>query len=135
VTGQPVMADLLRTMITEVGPDVADLVTGGVLILFAAGAPPELAEVSVLHKVIAVAAEQGPTPGAQLRIGAMATVLTGVGSMAWAKVREMGHVVINFNGLVTPERPGELCAARIDLAALSEALRPGAEIIISAQRQ
>lgn len=134
MTGQPVMAELLRTVITEVGPDVADLVAGGVLILFAAGAPPELAEVSVLHDVLAPTAEQGPTAGAQLRIGALNTVLTAVGGLAWAKVREMGHVVVNFNGLDTPERPGELCAAPIDLAALSDALRPGAEIVISARR-
>ena len=31
---------LLRTVVTQVGPDVADLLAGGVLILFADGAPP-----------------------------------------------------------------------------------------------
>ena len=132
MTGHPGMAELLHTVITEVGPDVPDLVAGGVLILFATGAPPELAEVSVLHDVLAAAAEQAPVRGAQLRIGALTTTLTAVGGLAWAKVREMGHVVINFNGLDTPERPGELCAAQIDLPALSEALRPGAEIVIGA---
>ena len=121
---------LLRTVVTEVGPDVADLVAGGVLILFAAGAPPELAEVSVLHRVEEAAAEQGPVAGAALRIGALATTLTGVGALAWAKVREMGHVVVNFNGSATPERPGELCAEQVDLEQLGAALRPGAEIVI-----
>jgi len=121
---------LLHTVVTEVGPDVADLVAGGVLILFAAGAPPELAEVSVLHRVREAAAERGPAPGATLRIGPLATTLTGVGALAWAKVREMGHVVVNFNGLPTPERPGELCAELVDLEQLSDALRPGAEIVI-----
>ena len=121
---------LLRTVVTEVGPDVADLLDGGVLILFAAGAPPELAEVSVLHRVEEAVAEQGPVPGATLRIGPIATTLTGVGTLAWAKVREMGHVVVNFNGSATPERPGELCAGQVDLAKLGAALRPGAEIVV-----
>lgn len=126
------MTELLRTVVTEVGPDVADLVAGGLLILFAAGAPPELAEISVLHQARGAAAADAPAPGARLRIGALDTVLTGVGGLAWAKVRELGHVVINFNGLDTPERPGELCAAPVDLQRLSEALRPGTEIVITA---
>ncbi len=125
------MTELLRTVITEVGPDVADLVAGGVLILFAAGAPPELAEVSVLHAVEGEAAARQPTPGAELRIGPLTTTLTGVGALAWAKVRQLGHVVVNFNGLDIPERPGELCAAAVDLAALVAALQPGVEIVIS----
>ena len=126
------MAELLRTVVTAVGPDVPDLLAGGVLVLFAAGAPPELAEVSVLHELRGVAAPDAPRPGAQLQIGPLSTVLSGVGSLAWAKVREMGHVVINFNGLETPERPGELCAAATDLDRLGAVLRPGIEIVISA---
>ena len=125
-------AELLRTVVTEIGPDVPDLLAGGVLILFASGAPPELAEVSVLHEAAGSAAPEAPRPGARLRIGPLATTLTGVGSLAWAKVRDIGHVVINFNGQGTPERPGELCAALVDLERLGEALRPGAEIVISA---
>jgi glucitol/sorbitol PTS system EIIA component len=78
------------------------------------------------------AAAEGPVPGAELRIGTRTTTLTGVGGLAWAKVRELGHVVVNFNGLDTPERPGELCAAQVNLDALSDALRPGVEIVISA---
>lgn len=126
------MTVLLRTVVTEVGPDVPDLIAGGVLILFAHGAPPELAEVSVLHRVVGEAAPDGPTPGMALRIGTLATTLTGVGPLAWAKVREMGHVVVNFNGATDPERVGELCAAEVDLDALGQALKPGSEIVIGA---
>jgi len=35
---------LLETRVTAIGPEVADLAEGGVVILFADGAPPELAE-------------------------------------------------------------------------------------------
>jgi len=122
----------LRSVITKVGPEVADLLAGGVLILFADGAPEELAEVSVLHKVAAEPTVAGPEPGAELCIGDLSTILTGVGDHAWAKVREMGHVVVNFNGLDVPERPGELSASQINLEALTEALRAGTEIVIRA---
>ena len=33
---------------------------------------------------------------------------------AWSKVREIGHVVINFNGATEAERPGEICASEVD---------------------
>jgi len=48
---------LLKTSITEIGPDVPELAEAGVLILFAEGSPPELAEVSVLHAVQTLATE------------------------------------------------------------------------------
>ena len=44
------MSVLLKTRVTAIGPEVADLAESGVVILFADGSPPELAEVSVLHK-------------------------------------------------------------------------------------
>lgn len=125
------MTLLLKTVVTEVGPEAADLLEGGVLILFAEGAPPELAEISVLHKVEEGPSGTAPHVGAELSVGGVSTVLTGLGPLAWTKVREIGHVVINFNGEDVPERPGEICAAEVNQAALVAALKPGAEITIS----
>jgi PTS system glucitol/sorbitol-specific IIA component len=122
--------DFLRSMITKVGPEVPDLLAGGVLILFAEGAPEELAEVSVLHQIAGEPTVTGPEPGAELCIGSLSAILTGVGNHAWAKVRDIGHVVVNFNGLDVPERPGELCASQVNLDALGAALTAGTEIII-----
>jgi PTS system glucitol/sorbitol-specific IIA component len=122
--------DFLRSMITKVGPEVPDLLAGGVLILFAEGAPEELAEVSVLHRIAGEPTVTGPEPGAELCIGSLSAILTGVGNHAWAKVRDIGHVVVNFNGLDVPERPGELCASQVNLDALGAALTAGTEIII-----
>lgn len=126
------MTILLRTTITAIGPDAADLIEGGVLILFADGAPPELAEIAVLHAVREGPSEEAPEVGAELRIGDVTTVLTGIGGLSWAKIKEIGHVVVNFNGEDVPERPGELCAAEVNTAALIAALEPGSEILISA---
>jgi glucitol/sorbitol PTS system EIIA component len=118
-----------RTVISEVGPEVQDLLEGGVLILYADGAPPELAEVSVLHRVEA-AEPQAPRVGAQLRIGEVSAFVTAVGPTAWNKVSELGHVVINFNGSSAADRPGEICTQPVDPAALLACIRSGAVIEI-----
>lgn len=122
----------LRTLVTAVGPDVPDLLEGGVLILFADGAPPELAEVSVLHRVTEGPSDAPPPVGTSIRIGPVEARLTGLGDLAWAKVRDIGHVVINFNGAAEPERPGEIAASAVDGTALAAALSAGTEIVIGA---
>jgi glucitol/sorbitol PTS system EIIA component len=121
----------LRTTITDIGAEAGDLIAGGVLILFAEGAPPELAEVSVLHRTDSME-HTPPQPGDRLAIGGVEAVLTGIGPSAWAKLHELGHVVMNFNGAAFPERPGEMCVAPVDASQLAEALRPGAQIVIGA---
>lgn len=123
---------LLETRVTAIGPEVADLAEGGVVILFADGAPPELAEVSVLHKAVWGPSVDAPPPGASIAIGAVKASVTAVGASAWAKVREIGHVVISFNGAGMAERPGEICASEVDGETLVAALRPGAVITIAA---
>lgn len=120
----------LKTLITAVGPEVADLAEGGVLILFADGAPPELAEVSVLHKAEVGPSDGAPSVGAAISIGDVSGTITAMGETAWSKVKEIGHVVINFNGAATAERPGEICASVIDGESLVAALKTGASITI-----
>ena len=124
------MQVFLRTRITAVGPEVADLAEGGVVILFADGAPPELAEVSVLHESMEGPADEAPASNVPVTIGALSASITAMGATAWSKVREIGHVVINFNGAAQAERPGEICASAVDGEALKGALKAGAEITI-----
>ena len=124
------MTVFLKTRITAVGPEVADLAEGGVVILFADGAPEELAEVSILHRSDAGPAEETPTVGTTIRIGDVESRITALGETAWKKVREIGHVVISFNGAGEAERPGEICAGGVDTAALVANLANGTEITI-----
>lgn len=126
------MSVLLKTRVTDVGPEVADLAEGGVVILFADGSPPELAEVSVLHKTETGPSDDAPTKGASIAIGGVTTAITAVGPSAWSKVKEIGHVVINFNGASEAERPGEICAAPVDPEALVAELKTGALIVVAA---
>lgn len=126
------MTVLLKTRVTSVGPEVADLAEGGVVILFADGSPPELAEVSVLHATEAGPSDGAPQKGASITLGNVAATITAVGETAWAKVREMGHVVISFNGAEETDRPGEICASAVDPTALVDALQSGTIITIAA---
>ncbi|MBZ9740890.1 MULTISPECIES: PTS glucitol/sorbitol transporter subunit IIA [unclassified Mesorhizobium] len=126
------MSVLLKTRVTAIGPEVADLAEGGVVILFADGSPPELAEVSVLHRTEQGPSDGAPAKGASITIGPVSAVITAVGSSAWSKVLEMGHVVISFNGAPEAERPGEICASPVDAQALVAALKTDAIITIAA---
>ncbi len=122
----------LRTRITSVGPDVQDLADGGVIILFADGAPPELSEVSVLHLSDEGPLAEPPQIGDRICIGPVQAQITAVGESAWKKVIDIGHVVINFNDSSTAERPGEICAASVNTSDLKAALAIGATITIGA---
>ena len=122
------MTERFRTIVTQVSPEALELVEGGILILFADGAPAELAEVSVLHRVQTKPTAEAPAVGAELRIDGLSTRVTAIGEFAWAKIDDMGHVVINFDGAAVAPRPGEISVAPVDLAALAALLRPGAEI-------
>ena len=119
-----------RATVTDVSDEARELVEGGVLILFAEGAPPELAEVSVLHRVSVPPSPEAPPVGARLSIGAFSAPITAIGEYAWRKMGEIGHVVINFNDGAQAPRPGEISTASIDLAALAAALAPGMVIEI-----
>ncbi|MGD1038546.1 MAG: PTS glucitol/sorbitol transporter subunit IIA [Roseiarcus sp.] len=122
------MTEHFRTVVTQVSKEALELVEGGILILFADGAPPELAEVSVLHRVISNPTAEAPAVGAVLRIDGMSTKVTAVGEEAWKKIDDMGHVVINFDGAAVAPRPGEISVAPVDLSALAAVLQPGIEI-------
>ena len=120
----------LKTTITAIGPDVSDLVESGVLILFAEGAPPELAEVSVLHKVDNMS-DAAPKAGAKISVGNLSANITAIGPAAWKKVLDIGHVVINFNDAKSAERPGEICATMLAPADIMANLKAGNVISIS----
>jgi PTS system glucitol/sorbitol-specific IIA component len=84
-----------------------------------------------LKSPCSIAAED-PRPGARIQIGGIEAKITAIGDKAWDKVREIGHVVVNFNGASAADRPGEICAEEVDGAALVAALVAGSEIAISA---
>lgn len=85
-----------QTRVVSVGPEAADLMEGGVLILFAEPVPDALAEVSVIHRPTL------PLSGA-INVGDMALVggqelaVTSVGDLAANNLETLGHVVFYVN--------------------------------------
>lgn len=125
------MSEHFRTVVTQVSEQARELLESGMLILFADGAPPELAEVSILHAVKEISSMAGsPAIGSELSLGGVPTRITAIGDYAWRKFGEIGHVVINFNGASMTPRPGEICVSPVDPKALVSALTPGAEIAL-----
>jgi glucitol/sorbitol PTS system EIIA component len=117
------------TEVTEIGPEVAEFLEAGLLILFQTGAPPELAEIAVLHDP-ATRREAPPEPGDVLEIEGHEFRITAVGYKAWQNVRDLGHAVFKFDGASEPELPGQIHLEGQGAESLGEVVRPGARLEI-----
>ncbi len=117
------------TEVTELGPEVAEFLEAGLLILFQAGAPPELAEIAVLHEPIS-RREAPPEPGDVLAIGPLEFRITAVGSKAWQNIQDLGHAVFRFSGSGEAELPGEIHLEEQGAEDLGETVRPGVRVEI-----
>ncbi len=115
--------------VTEIGPEVAEFLESGLLILFEDGAPPELSEMSVLHKPETVR-EEPPEAGDILVIGEREFQITAIGEKAWKNVRDLGHAVFKFNGATEVELPGEIYLEERGFENLGEEIQPGVRLEI-----
>ena len=125
------MEPIYLTEVKEIGPEVADFLEAGLLILFETGAPPELAEIAVLHDPSA-RREEPPEPGDVLEIEGHEFCITAVGYKAWKNVEDLGHAVFKFDGAGEPELPGQIHLEGQGVESLGEVVRPGARLEIRA---
>lgn len=125
------MEPIYLTEVTEIGPEVAEFLESGLLILFQAGAPPELAEIAVLHEPIS-RRDDPPETGDVLAIGSREFRITAVGSKAWQNIQELGHAVFKFTGSEEAELPGEIHLEEQGAEDLGEIVRPGVRMEIKA---
>ncbi|MBW4034759.1 MAG: PTS cellobiose transporter subunit IIB [Proteobacteria bacterium] len=121
---------LYRSTIAEVGPEVADLLEGGLLILFQVGAPPELAEISVTHAPSVSNDAAEPRIADIVRFGNREARITAMGPRSWAKARDLGHITFSFGGAPSADRPGEICVTPIPHDELWTELVPGSQLEI-----
>jgi len=112
---------------------VREFLGEGLLVLFETGAPPELAEISVLHEPIS-RREAPPKAGDLVVIGPHEFRITAVGEKAWKNIQELGHAVFKFNGRTEAELPGEICLEHPGPEDLAEKLRPGIRVEIRPPR-
>ena len=120
------------TEVTEIGPEVAEFLESGLLILFQAGAPPELAEIAVLHEPISGPRDDPPEPGDVLVIGLREFLITAIGSKAWQNIKDLGHAVFKFSGSREAELPGEINLEERGAEDLGEIIQPGVRVEIRA---
>lgn len=74
------------------------------VILFNDDAPPELADMAILHT--AGTLSEDPAPGDTLKLGSKTYKITAVGDEAVHTLKEMGHCTLAFSSDTTPYRPG-----------------------------
>jgi glucitol/sorbitol PTS system EIIA component len=125
-----VAESIYLTEVTEIGPEVAEFLEAGLLILFEAGAPPELAEIAVLHAPISGPREDPPEAGDILAIGSREFRITATGHKAWQNTPDIGHAVFKFSGFEEAELPGEIHLEARGAEELDEAIRPGVRVEI-----
>ena len=121
------MEPIYRTEIKEIGAEVEAFLEEKYLILFEVGAPPELAEMAVLHDRSHMR-EEPPVAGDVLSIGDRDFRMTAVGEKAWKNIKDLGHAVFVFNGAKEVEMPGQVCLEEAGAEDLSEIVRPGARL-------
>lgn len=90
-----------------IGPLVQEFVDAGILVFFGEGAPPELVEFSIIHD--GVLADHDVQIGDIFGINEQEFKVLAVGEVANANFRNLGHIILKFNGKNTPELPGDIC--------------------------
>lgn len=117
---------LYRSSVRRVGTRTPEVLAGGLLILFTDCAPEALAEFSVLHDHPGF--EGSLEPGQIIVIGGRSYPITAVGDRATQNFRDLGHIVLKFDGSVRPELPGHVHVH----GACPESVEPGSWIELRA---
>jgi len=108
------MSDVKYHMrVVEIGPLVEEFVQAGILVFFQVGAPPELAEFSILHEPSDSFTDV--EPGDIVAIDGNRFRVTAVGEVANKNIRDLGHLIMKANGRSEPELPGDVCVEEKDL--------------------
>ena len=99
-----------KTTVTAVGELVSDFRDQGILVFFGDGAPVELHEFSILHKV--EISQRAPEVGDVIRINSESFSeefkVLAVGSVASDNLLNLGHLDLKANGLNEAELPGDV---------------------------
>lgn len=104
---------LWSAQITNIGPDAADMVDAGVIILFGEPVPDALAEVSIVHNGTANAIFD-LRPGLKFILGEQTFTVDEVGSRAAQNLDDLGHVVMYINQPDQELLPGAVKASGED---------------------
>jgi glucitol/sorbitol PTS system EIIA component len=112
-----------ESAVTQVGGQVEAFLDHGLLIFFAAGAPQELHDISVLHQ--ASIAGDGPRPGDTVHLGSTCLEVLAVGHVVRDNLINLGHLDLKADGRTEAKLPGDVCVRKgdIPLLAVGDAFR------------
>lgn len=110
--------------VLSVGPLLEEFTEAGILVFFGANAPEELHEFSVIHDGTTLEADL--EPGDFVSLDGEEFKILAVGEIANQNFRNLGHLVLKFNGETVVDLPGDVCVEAKPLALL----HPGSKIEI-----
>lgn len=93
--------------VTAIGELATEFIAEGILVFFASTAPEELQEAAVVHDRTDPQTEDVQV-GDTVRIGSESFPVLAVGAVANENLRNLGHLVLKFNGLQEPEMQGDV---------------------------
>jgi PTS system glucitol/sorbitol-specific IIA component len=109
-----------QAKITQIGPLVGEFTAAGVLVLFGEDAPEELKEFSIIHDGKLLHKEVAPGDWFCLEDGKYR--ILAVGEVANTNLGNLGHLILKFNGIDTPEMPGDVCVEAKPLPDIEEGM-------------
>jgi len=96
--------------VTQIGPLVGEFIDAGILVFFGEGAPPELIEFSIIHNGSKL--EKDIVAGDTVFIDDHDYQVLAVGEVANTNFRNLGHLILKFNGKSKAELPGDVCVEK-----------------------
>lgn len=116
-----------ESTVLRIGSEAADMVAGGVLILYADPIPEALESVSIVHSPSAPLLGE-LRAGDTLWLGDKRVELTEVGERATENLRTLGHVVIHLN----PDSSANLLPGAIHVRGEIESVEAGTRLVLQA---
>jgi PTS system glucitol/sorbitol-specific IIA component len=111
------MKTLYQTTVIGIGDLVPAFIDEGILVFFGEGAPEELWDFCIMHKV--------ESQDGQVRKGDIVEIdeskfeILAVGSVANDNLMNLGHLNLKANGNTEPDLPGDVCIAQVALPKIS----------------
>ncbi|MDJ0756558.1 MAG: PTS glucitol/sorbitol transporter subunit IIA [Ardenticatenaceae bacterium] len=99
--------------VTAIGPFVQEFLDHKIIVLFGLNAPEELAEFAILQDGTSLKEEI--EAGDQVCIDETCFEILAVGEVANENLKNLGHLVLKFNGHHEVEMPGDVCVVDQDL--------------------
>ena len=98
------------TTISEIGPEVGEMLSGGVLILFGEPLPEALAEMSIVHRPTQTLSGPVISVGDTVSLAGTDLRIDAVGELAAKNLDDLGHIVLYVNQPNQKLLPGAVLA-------------------------